>query len=151
MHFHETGLNKLIFTIIVGVNGPWSRETSEWFNACAPKMIKSAQKYHLTFSFILINVVGRHFCMLYVFHSVVLCVMAVKQSGVCPLSNLSCSAAVERQSELERLIQALLSHHQLSNVQTPLCECPHCEKVSTHLYWTQCNYQLDSTKQMHLD
>ncbi len=81
---------------------------------------------------------------------------AVKESGVCPLSNLSCSAAVERQSELERLIQTLLSHHQLSNVQTPLCECPLCEKVRNGLVCpllntTDCNYQLDSTEQMHLD
>ncbi|XP_043086491.1 zinc finger protein Gfi-1b-like [Puntigrus tetrazona] len=54
---------------------------------------------------------------------------AGEQSGGCPFSTLSCSAAVERQSELERLIQALLSHHQLSNVQTPLCGCPLCEKL----------------------
>ncbi|XP_016367937.1 zinc finger protein Gfi-1b-like isoform X2 [Sinocyclocheilus rhinocerous] len=47
---------------------------------------------------------------------------AGKQSGVCPSSDLSSSAAVERQHDLERLIQALLSHHQLTNVQTPLCE-----------------------------
>ncbi|KAK7167008.1 hypothetical protein R3I94_001416 [Phoxinus phoxinus] len=53
----------------------------------------------------------------------------VKQLGVySPDLSLS-SAAVERQSDLERLIQALLSHHQMTNVQTPLCECPLCEKV----------------------
>uniref|UniRef100_A0A8C1C2A5 C2H2-type domain-containing protein n=1 Tax=Cyprinus carpio carpio TaxID=630221 RepID=A0A8C1C2A5_CYPCA len=54
---------------------------------------------------------------------------AVKQPGVCPLSKLSCPVAMERQSELECLIQAILSHHQLSNVQKPLCECPLCEKL----------------------
>ncbi|KAK2916942.1 hypothetical protein Q8A67_001316 [Cirrhinus molitorella] len=54
---------------------------------------------------------------------------AVKQSGVCPLTDLSSSAALERQSNLEHLIQAILSHHQLTNVQTPLCECPLCEKL----------------------
>ncbi|XP_052393596.1 zinc finger protein Gfi-1b isoform X1 [Carassius gibelio] len=48
---------------------------------------------------------------------------AGKQSGVCPSSDLSSSG-----SDLERLIQALLRHHQLNNVQTPLCECPLCEK-----------------------
>ncbi|XP_056128351.1 zinc finger protein Gfi-1b-like [Rhinichthys klamathensis goyatoka] len=39
------------------------------------------------------------------------------------------SAAVERPSDLERLIQALLCHHPTTNVQTPLCECPLCAKV----------------------
>ncbi|XP_042590585.1 zinc finger protein Gfi-1b-like isoform X2 [Cyprinus carpio] len=53
---------------------------------------------------------------------------AGKQSGVCPSSDLSSSAAVERQRDLERLIQALLSFYQLTNVQTPLCECLLCDK-----------------------
>ncbi|KAK9978596.1 hypothetical protein ABG768_020340 [Culter alburnus] len=52
----------------------------------------------------------------------------VKQPGVYS-SDLSSTAAVERQTDLERLIQALLSHHQLTNVKTPLCECPLCEKL----------------------
>ncbi|KAI2666885.1 zinc finger Gfi-1b-like protein [Labeo rohita] len=56
---------------------------------------------------------------------------AVKQSGVCQLTDLSSSAALDRQSDLERLIQALLSHHQMANIQTPLCECPLCEKLLT--------------------
>ncbi|XP_030649743.1 zinc finger protein Gfi-1b [Chanos chanos] len=35
----------------------------------------------------------------------------------------------DRDRELERLVHALLSHRQLMNVKTPLCECPLCEKV----------------------
>ncbi|XP_067312156.1 zinc finger protein Gfi-1-like isoform X2 [Pseudorasbora parva] len=54
---------------------------------------------------------------------------AVKQSGVYSSDLSSSSAAVERHSDLEHLIQTLLSHHQLTNVQTPLCECPLCEKL----------------------
>ncbi|CAM4326777.1 hypothetical protein PO909_000923 [Leuciscus waleckii] len=54
---------------------------------------------------------------------------AVKQPDVYSSDLSLSSAAVERPSDLERLIQALLSHHQMTNVQTPLCECPLCEKV----------------------
>ncbi|KAG1966926.1 hypothetical protein F2P79_002568, partial [Pimephales promelas] len=52
----------------------------------------------------------------------------VKQPSVYPPDLLLSSAAVERPSDLERLIQALLSHHQATNVQTPLCECQLCAK-----------------------
>ncbi|XP_073800032.1 uncharacterized protein [Danio rerio] len=47
---------------------------------------------------------------------------------VSPLSGLS-PAEVDRQSDMERLIQAVLCHHPLSSVQTPICECPICQKL----------------------
>ncbi|XP_051569472.1 zinc finger protein Gfi-1b-like [Myxocyprinus asiaticus] len=57
---------------------------------------------------------------------------AVHQCGVYQASHSELSSpavAVERETDLERLIQALLGHHQLINAQMPLCECPLCEKL----------------------
>ncbi|XP_051571825.1 zinc finger protein Gfi-1b-like [Myxocyprinus asiaticus] len=57
---------------------------------------------------------------------------AVHQCGVCQTSHSelsSSSVVLESETDLERLIQALLSRHQLMNAQTPLCECSLCEKL----------------------
>ncbi|XP_076866295.1 uncharacterized protein LOC143517538 [Brachyhypopomus gauderio] len=37
----------------------------------------------------------------------------------------------DREQELEKLVHALLTHRLQTNVKTPLCECPLCEKVLT--------------------
>lgn len=39
-----------------------------------------------------------------------------------------------REQELERLVQVLLSHRLQDKSNTPLCECPLCEKVRPSLY-----------------
>ncbi|XP_056304640.1 zinc finger protein Gfi-1b-like [Danio aesculapii] len=45
-----------------------------------------------------------------------------------PMSELS-PAEADRERDMERLIQAVLCHHPLSSVQTPICECPVCQKL----------------------
>ncbi|XP_060759995.1 zinc finger protein Gfi-1b-like [Neoarius graeffei] len=42
---------------------------------------------------------------------------------------LSHTPSSQREQELERLVQVLLSHRLQDNSNTPLCECPLCEKV----------------------
>ncbi|XP_055051033.2 uncharacterized protein [Misgurnus anguillicaudatus] len=37
--------------------------------------------------------------------------------------------AAERETDVERLVQVFLTHHQLLNIQTSLCECLFCEKL----------------------
>ncbi len=82
MHFHETGLNKEIVNLVVDVNGPKWREPSEWFNVCAPKMIKSLYCAKTPLNILFYFNSCRRSSFLHakmkrqdIFHSVVLCVM----------------------------------------------------------------------------